>query len=301
MRPPTTTPGASTPTRPRRPPHRAAPGSAGTPAADHPAGPRTSRASSDCHGSPCTPPCWERSCQASRDCLRWPSKANWSTRVPGMANWSRRAWTSGVISPRSSAMNGSAPSSLCTALKNCGSRARHPLAGSGGRRPRRYVPRSREPSEMIQANRVDVSQEGAHPVDAPAVAGSPKRVPVVDGIAPELPLGAEVVGWHAGDEARPVMRVQQKQLRVRPHVARVGRDEEGQIADQADALGMGMCLEALRPDGRGGTGRSGSDRPGSSDLGRPARGRRARARRARPATRGSGALSYLALRARNRA
>ena len=80
---------------------------------------------------------------------------------------------------------------------------------------------------MIQANRVDVSQEGAHPVDAPAVAGPPKRVPVLDGIPPELPLGTEVVGWDSGNEARPVMRVQQKQLRVRPHVARVGGNEEG--------------------------------------------------------------------------
>ena len=48
----------------------------------------------------------------------WPSKANWRTFVPGMRNWSRSAQTSGVINPRSSAMNGRPPSSRWTAVKN---------------------------------------------------------------------------------------------------------------------------------------------------------------------------------------
>ena len=142
-------------------------------------------------------------------------------------------------------MNGRAPSSSLHRAEELGARTRHPLAGLGRRRPGRYVPGGRERAEMIQANHVHVGQQGAQAVDAPAIAGPAQGVPVIDRVAPELSLGTEVVGWHAGDEARPVLFVQQEQLRVGPHVARVGGDEEGQIADQAHALGVGMFLQAF--------------------------------------------------------
>src|ERR1700681_3170577 len=98
---------------------------------------------------------------------------------------------------------------------------------------------------MIQANHVDASQQRPQPRDAPMIAGLPKSVPVIDGVAPKLSLRAEVIGWHTGNEERPALLVQQKQLRVGPDVARIGRDEEGQVADQAQALAEGACLEPL--------------------------------------------------------
>ena len=125
-----------------------------------------------------------------------------------------------------------------------GARARHPLAGLRRRRPGRYVPRRRESSEVIQTDRVDVSQQGAQAVDAPAVAARGKRVPVIDRIAPALSLRAEVVRRHTGDDARPALGIEQEQLRVGPHVARVRRDEEGQVADQAHAFRTRVGLQA---------------------------------------------------------
>ena len=96
---------------------------------------------------------------------------------------------------------------------------------------------------MIQPNRVDVRQQGAHPIDAPAKAGSPMGLPVVHGVAPKLSLGAEVVGRHAGYETWVVVIIEQEQLGVGPNIARIRRNEKGQIANQADALGMRVFLE----------------------------------------------------------
>src|SRR5439155_8617646 len=97
---------------------------------------------------------------------------------------------------------------------------------------------------MIEADRVDVSEQGAQAVDAPAVAAGGKRVPVIDRIAPALSSRAEIVGRDTGDGARPVLRVEQEQFRVGPDVARVRRDGKWEVADQAHPLPARMGLEA---------------------------------------------------------
>ena len=100
---------------------------------------------------------------------------------------------------------------------------------------------------MIQTEHVHVRQQSAHAVDVPAVAGAAQSRPVIDGIAPELPLSAEVVGRYPGDEAGPVLLVQEEQVGIGPHVARVGRHEEGQVTDQPHALGAGVGPQARSP------------------------------------------------------
>src|SRR5206468_8852725 len=105
------------------------------------------------------------------------------------------------------------PLSLHDALPIC-ARPRHPLTGLRRRGSCRHVPRGSESAEVIEADGVDVSQQGAQAVDAPAVATRGQRVPVVDRIAPPLSLRAEVVWRHSGDDARPVLCVEQEQLRV---------------------------------------------------------------------------------------
>jgi hypothetical protein len=111
------------------------------------------------------------------------------------------------------------------------------------RRRARAMPR--EAAEMIQTNYVDVAQQRAQTIYPPAIAGLAKSIPVVNGIAPELPRRAEIVRRHAGDEARPAPFVEKKQFRVGPDVARIGRDEEWQVADQLQALAVRVCLEPL--------------------------------------------------------
>ena len=140
-------------------------------------------------------------------------------------------------------MNGSAPNSSLHRAEEIGARTRDPLAGLGRGCPGRYVPGGREPAKMIQTDRVHVGEKRTDAIDAPAIAGPTQGVPVVDGVAPELSLRAEIIRGYAGDEERPLPFVQQEQLRVGPNVARVGGDEKGQVADQAQAPGAGMFLQ----------------------------------------------------------
>ena len=89
---------------------------------------------------------------------------------------------------------------------------------------------------MIEADRVDVCQQRACPVDPPPVAVDPERIPVIDRIAPALSVCAEVIRGDAGDDMRPAVRIEQEQFRVGPDVTRVRGDEERQVADQAHAF-----------------------------------------------------------------
>src|SRR5262249_16962054 len=98
---------------------------------------------------------------------------------------------------------------------------RNPLTGLRRRSLGRNMPRRRECAEMIESHCVDVSEQRAQAVDAPGIAAGGQRVPVVDRIAPSLPLCAEVVGRHTGDDTWSALRVEQEQLRIRPDVARV--------------------------------------------------------------------------------
>ena len=69
-------------------------------------------------------------------------------------------------------------------LEEGGSRPRDPLPRARGFCSGGYVPRSCKTSEVIQANDVDVIQQSANSINAPAVTGRTKRIPVVDRIAP---------------------------------------------------------------------------------------------------------------------
>src|SRR5271165_7511707 len=104
------------------------------------------------------------------------------------------------------------------------------------------MPGSRKSAEVVEANYVHVCQQRPQSVDAPTIAGSTKGFPVVNGIAPQLALRAEVIWRHAGDEARSAMLIQQEQLGVGPHIARVRGDEKRQIANQAHALRLPILL-----------------------------------------------------------
>src|SRR5262249_54056263 len=70
-------------------------------------------------------------------------------------------------------------------------RTRHPLADLRRERAGRDMPGCRECSEVIEADRLDVGQQGAQSVEAPAVTARAQRLPVIDRIAPALSARAE--------------------------------------------------------------------------------------------------------------
>src|SRR5271165_5602034 len=98
---------------------------------------------------------------------------------------------------------------------------------------------------MIQAYDVHMSKQRSQAVYAKTVGGPPKRLPIIDGIAPELSLRAEIIGRDTGNEPRPLMFIQQEQFRVGPHIARVGRNEKGQVTDQVHAPGSSIFSQAF--------------------------------------------------------
>src|SRR5579871_5652206 len=100
-------------------------------------------------------------------------------------------------------------------------------------------------AEVVQTNRVHVKQQGANPINRPAVAGCAQCIPVVNRIAPQLSLRTEVVRRNPRYKSRPAVLIEQEQFRIRPHITRIRRDKEGQIADQPDALRMRISLKLI--------------------------------------------------------
>src|ERR1700685_4658101 len=95
-------------------------------------------------------------------------------------------------------------------LKKTGSRTRHPLPGLSRWRSGWNVPGSREPAEVIQTNQIDVSQQSEQSIDAPSITGRTQGIPVVNGIAPQLTLRAEIIGRNSGDEAWSMLFIEQE-------------------------------------------------------------------------------------------
>ena len=79
----------------------------------------------------------------------------------------------------------------------------------------------------------------------PAVAVGLHAFPVVDGVAPELPVLAEIVGRHAGDAGGYVLLVEQEALRVGPDVRGVERHIDGQVAYYLDAQRVHILAQLI--------------------------------------------------------
>src|SRR5262245_59142462 len=107
------------------------------------------------------------------------------------------------------------------------------------------MPGGRESTGMIESNQIDMRQERAHTVNPPSVPAPSMGFPVVDGVAPELALGIEIVRRDAANKSRPSLLVQLEQLRIGPHVAGVRGDEKGQVADQAHAVLVRVVLQSF--------------------------------------------------------
>src|SRR5439155_9486423 len=95
-------------------------------------------------------------------------------------------------------------------LKKIGTRPLRPLAGLCRECSAWNMPGGRESTEVLQANQIYVSQYSTQPLDAPPITPRTKGIPVVDRIAPQLSLRAEIIGRNPGDEAWAILLVQQE-------------------------------------------------------------------------------------------
>src|ERR1043166_1347970 len=89
-------------------------------------------------------------------------------------------------------------------------RTLYPVARLGRWRARRYVPGGHKSAEVVQPNRIHVSQQGTDPIDGPSVAGGAKSIPVVNRISPQLSLRTEVVRRDASHKSRSAVLVQKE-------------------------------------------------------------------------------------------
>src|SRR5262249_53732951 len=73
-------------------------------------------------------------------------------------------------------------------LKEISSWTLYPLARLGCRQFGRNMPCRCKGAEVIQTNHIHVHEQSAQAIDAPTITSLLQRVPIVDRVAPELPL-----------------------------------------------------------------------------------------------------------------
>ena len=95
-----------------------------------------------------------------------------------------------------------------------------------------------DPDQVIE---LEARPEALHP---PRVAVLPHALPVVDGVAPVLPGGAELVGRRPRHQRGRARLVRHEELGRGPHLDRVARDVDGDVAYDAHAAPVGVALEA---------------------------------------------------------
>ena len=96
---------------------------------------------------------------------------------------------------------------------------------------------------MIQADDIVHVEGGADTALPPGETVRLHGIPVIDGVAPVLAGGRELVGRRASDTHRITGGVDLKELGRGPHLDGVARDIDGQVADDQDVALVGIGLE----------------------------------------------------------
>ena len=129
--------------------------------------------------------------------------------------------------------------------KQLHARAAPPAAVLGRRGARLHLVIAVQPAEMVDADDVVQREGSADAADPPGVPFRRVRLPVVDGVAPKLAGRRKIIGRDARHPPRGAVFVEFEQVRIRPHVRRIGRDVEGDVADEADAQPVDIGAQIL--------------------------------------------------------
>ena len=123
--------------------------------------------------------------------------------------------------------------------------AGHPMPVFGGRVAVGHHPIRGETAEVVDADNVVQLARAVNAADPPAEAVAAHGVPIVQGVAPQLTVGGEVVRRYARHRLGHQLFVQLEELRLRPHVGGVQRHVDGQVADDVDALTVDVVPEGV--------------------------------------------------------
>ena len=98
-------------------------------------------------------------------------------------------------------------------------------------------------AEMVDAYAVKEGECIAHTLAPPSIAILLHTLPIVERIAPELTVGAEVIGRHACHCLGTKLSIEQEELVVCPDVGTVVGNVDGNVPDHGDAALVGVCLD----------------------------------------------------------
>ena len=96
---------------------------------------------------------------------------------------------------------------------------------------------------MVDADDIAEAHGGGKRESPPVVGVVLHGFPVVDGVAPVLAGGAEVVGRGAGVGAGAAVAVEFEEVGVGPDVGGIVGDEDGEVAEDLDVVGVGVFAE----------------------------------------------------------
>ena len=99
----------------------------------------------------------------------------------------------------------------------------------------RNFPIGGDAAEMVDPNDIVKLKDAAEAMDPPGEAAFFVKVPAVEGVAPSLSDGAEIVGWNPcnGGGLTPVIQV--KKFGVAPDIGAIMGNENGNIPNDGDA------------------------------------------------------------------
>ena len=120
-----------------------------------------------------------------------------------------------------------------------------PAAAPGGRVAEGHGPVALKAAEVVDADHVVELLGAVDAADPPAEAVALHCVPVVERVAPELAVLCEGIGRHAGHLAGHALAVELEVFGLRPDVRGVERHIDGHVADEADALAVGVIAQRL--------------------------------------------------------
>src|SRR5215469_1462823 len=75
-----------------------------------------------------------------------------------------------------------------------------------------YVPRRSEGPKMVQANHIHIIKKCPQTINTKLKTGTTQGLPIVNWVAPQLPVFTKIVRGHPGDKSRAKFFVEQKQI-----------------------------------------------------------------------------------------
>ena len=120
------------------------------------------------------------------------------------------------------------------------SRCRFPLPFFGRLCPGRNGPVGRKSAEMVDPHFIDEGKGVAEALDPPVVSVFGHGFIIIEGVAPELSFGTEVIGRHTGHALGMSCLIEVEQVLMGPAVGTVMGDEHGDVPQDRDAVVMGI-------------------------------------------------------------